>query len=84
MTQVSLLPGMPALLVPPSINALNSAINTAALLQADGHIQQSLFSAPKWGLYLKGVPVLTADSVSSVEFRNESRISNYPQENGAF
>ncbi len=79
-----MLPGVPALMLPPGLNALNSAVDTATIITADVGTVRRLFNAPKWGLYLKGRPVITADSVSSVEYRNESRISNYPQEAGAF
>lgn len=41
--------------------------------------------AEVWGLFTAGgQPVVIADSVLSVEFRNETHISNYPQEAGAF
>lgn len=48
----------------------------------------SLFSgsgSPQWGIFSQGgSPLLTASAVFGVEFGKEFRISNYPQEKGAF
>jgi hypothetical protein len=39
---------------------------------------------PQWGLYANGLPVLVADSVFGMEYARDYRISDYPQEQGAF
>lgn len=46
----------------------------------------SAFLAPQWGLFSSdtGGAVLVADSVISVDYRSESRISDYPVEQGGF
>lgn len=44
-----------------------------------------MFQAPEWGLFNKGgQPIAVADSVVSIDFRREARISDYPLEQGAF
>lgn len=72
-------PGIPALFasagVPPSL----------ALATADGPGILSLFGQEQWGIFdASGNPVLTVDAVASVEYARDYRISDYPQEQGAF
>ncbi len=76
------LPGLPAL--PPAlqraIDGLNAA--TAALVVLD-----QFFPGPQpvWGIFDQaGNNVLVADTVVSFDFRNDWKISDYPQEDGAF
>jgi len=38
----------------------------------------------KWGIYKNGQPVILADSTIDFDYKNDWRISNYPQEAGAF
>jgi len=38
----------------------------------------------QWGIFQNGVPVVTADSVVSMEWRQEYAISDFPVEGGAF
>jgi len=39
----------------------------------------------QWGIYdMSGAPVLTASSVAGMEYARDWRVSNYPQEQGAF
>jgi hypothetical protein len=43
------------------------------------------FGQPEWGIFdQNGSPILTADSVFGFEYTREHRISDYPQEKGAF
>ena len=39
---------------------------------------------PQWGIFLNGFPVVLADSVISLEYKQEWTISDYPVEQGAF
>lgn len=41
-------------------------------------------NVPQWGIFLDGEPVVLADNVLSFEYSGSSRISKYPQEQGAF
>ena len=66
--------------VPPLLNA------PSATPAAPAGTAPATPSASAWGIYLTGtaIPALTADSVVSIEFKGEWRISDYPQEQGAF
>lgn len=73
-------PGVPAvfrsLTVPTPGAVLNSAL---------GGLTDAIFGPVVWGVFDKdGNQALTPDSFLGVEYRNESRVSNYPQEQGAF
>lgn len=37
-----------------------------------------------WGIYLNGARVMEADTVLGIEYRHESRVANFPMEQGAF
>lgn len=39
---------------------------------------------PQWGVFLDGAPVVVADSVIEVQYRQEYTISDYPVEQGGF
>lgn len=79
------IPGAPALLkTPAALQNLQSLQNKATLLVADASAIVSLFGGPKWGLFLNGKTVAEADSVRSIEFRQDSKLSDYPQQKGAF
>jgi hypothetical protein len=55
-----------------------------ALLTADDPALFLLFP-PQWGIFSQdGGPILTVDSVASVEYTRDYRISDFPQEQGAF
>ena len=42
-------------------------------------------SASQWGVFTpEGVPVAIADNIMSVDYKNSSRVSDFPVENGAF
>lgn len=70
-------PGVPALprtvVIPPS-DGISGAV-LSALAQA---------IAPVWGIYQAGQLALQPDSFVGLDFRNESRVSDYPQEPNTF
>lgn len=77
--------GVPALLNPPSLSTVANVGNLATLVTADATIVRQLLNAkPRWGIFLKGKLIAEADNVLSVEYRQDSRVSQYPQEQGAF
>ena len=58
---------------------------TITLLTADSPSIGSAFGPPRWGIYAQdGSEVLIVDSVAAVEYVRDYRISDYPQEKGAF
>ncbi len=54
------------------------------LMTADSPAIQPTSRIPAWGVYLGGVLAIEADSILKVEYKASSRISNAPQEEGAF
>lgn len=55
-----------------------------ALLTAD-NLGPGLLGLPQWGIFgANGQPILQADSVFSVEYARDYKISDAPQEQGAF
>jgi hypothetical protein len=79
------IPGAPALLkTPAALQNLQNLQNKATPLVADASAIISLFGGPKWGLFLNGKTVAEADSVRSIEFRQDSKLSDYPVQKGAF
>lgn len=77
---VPLVPGVPAVPRNPLLVAVAEAVT---LLTAD-----SVFLPPngstQWGIFLNGVPVILADNVVTMDFKQDYHISNYPVEGGAF
>lgn len=78
------IPGVPALLRQPAVSGAFAKLNTASLLVADASIIKQLFNKPKWGVFKGGKSVAAADSVLSFEYRQDTKISDYPQEKGGF
>jgi hypothetical protein len=72
-------PGVPALSRDPFI-----VVEDVLLLVSDAISFLSGFGQPQWGIYLDGIPVIPADSVVSVEYRNDFSIADFPLEQGAF
>lgn len=69
----------------PSLKGLTRTTNKAGLLVADGLlVVHQFFNAERWGIYLKDKLVLEADSMKSIDYVQGSKISDYPQEEGAF
>jgi hypothetical protein len=54
------------------------------LLTLDSPAIQPTSRVPAWGIYLNGAIAIAADSVLKVEYKASARISNAPQEKGAF
>lgn len=55
-----------------------------ALLTRDTYITPPTPFVETFGIFSNGIPVITADSVVSMEFREEWIISDYPLEQGRF
>lgn len=72
------IPGVPALLSP------FSDPTPQQLLTADSPAIQPTSRVPAWGIYLKGKIAIEADSILKVEHKSSARITNAPQEEGAF
>lgn len=72
-------PGVPAL--PRSPGAIVAAVE---LIISDSLSLFAGLGEPPWGLFLNGVPVVTAESVVSFDFKKGSRISSFPVEEGGF
>lgn len=70
--------GLPPL--PDSVNVFADAV----LLLADAISQFFGIFPQQWGIFLDGEAVVLADNVLTMEYRQDSRISTYPQEQGAF
>ncbi len=68
----------------PLLATINQIEGTAVLLAADAAIVLHMFAKPQWGIYLNGVAALVADNIIAVDFKNDWRIADYPQEEGAF
>lgn len=73
------IPGLPSL---PA--AIADLFTTVELITSDGPGVPSASSSSQWGIFSNGNPVVVADNVLSMEFKQEFRISNYPVEGGAF
>lgn len=80
---VPALPGVPALARlagTPVVTEINSLLISAGL----GQLALG-FAKPVWGIFdANNQPIAVADSVRAVRFRADSRVSDYPQEAGAF
>lgn len=74
---VPIAPGVPPLSRDPLI-----VIGTVQLLTQDAAGILSGF--PQWGIFLNGFPVVLADNVVSVDYKQDWTISDYPLEQGAF
>lgn len=78
---VPLLAGVPALLRNPAA----AITNTLQMVEADALGALANVLAPRWGVFDSlGNPIAVSDTTLSVEFRADSRISSYSQEEGAF
>lgn len=79
------IPGAPALLrPPPALSGAFAKLNTASLLVADASIIKQLFNKPQWGVFKDSKAIAAADSVLSFEYRQDTKVSDYPLEKGAF
>ena len=60
------------------------AFNQATLLISDALTVAAALVKPQWGIFLYGLPVILADNVVTLEYKQDWRLSTYPQEQGAF
>src|ERR1700677_2829037 len=71
--------------VPPVLRQAGAIQNTVVTLVSDAQAIIGMFQAPQWGIFTTGgAPVITAQTVLDVEYRQENRIATAPQEEGAF
>jgi hypothetical protein len=79
--------------LPPLLNKINTAIDVAGLLVADGFLVAQMFSkVVKWGVYPAGfvssgvldTRALIPDSIVSFGYKKEWNVPKYPMELGAF
>lgn len=80
-------PNVPiALGVPPVLRGpLNDAAQTIAALFSDGPSILANQAAAQWGIFdQNGQPVIVGDSCIAFDYAKDFRISDYPQEEGAF
>lgn len=79
-------PNVPrALGVPPVLRQAGAIINTGLLLVADAVQLLRLFGTNQWGLFNSGgTSIYSEASFLGVEWRKDSNIPDYPQEEGAF
>lgn len=68
----------------PPLPASVSVFTSAVLLAADAIASFIGIFPERWGIFLDGEPVVLADNVLTMEFRQDYRLSTYPQEGGAF
>jgi hypothetical protein len=54
------------------------------LMTADTYFPPSSPFIEQWGIFQAGIPIITADSVISMEYKQEWIISDYPLEGGRF
>jgi len=82
------LPGVPNLLRNPAIakadSLLSGGINVAFPMQADAPGLPADAAQEAWGIYANGQPAIVPDTIVGTDFRAESRVSDYPIEEGAF
>jgi hypothetical protein len=70
--------------LPILFNAAQNKINKFQILVSDINIFPGLFGRTRWGLYRNNQPVIVADSVAEIDYRQEWRLPQYPMEQGAF
>ncbi len=54
------------------------------LMTADTYLYFGSIFSPQWGIFQNGTPIITADSVASMEYRQEWLLSDFPVERGGF
>lgn len=68
----------------PQLLNLPTGDQSISVLTADAQTTIGTAPALKWGIYLKSVLVIAADSVVSFDYKKDFRVAEYPQEQGAF
>lgn len=72
--------GVPALLG----DFAESFLLPSVLLTIDTYTGYGQGAAPLWGVFLDGVPVVVADTVTRLEYKQDWAIADYPVERGGF
>jgi hypothetical protein len=70
--------------IPQLLGSIAGVTNTVALLTADAQNIANMFGPPQWGVYLNGAMAISPDSFSSFDHKKDWRISDFPQQEGAF
>jgi hypothetical protein len=72
--------------IPNLLRKAPKAIALTLLGNAVNFVVDFLFPAPTWGVYLAGstTPAVAVSSVTELDIGGESKVSNYPLENGTF
>lgn len=68
----------------PPLPASVAVFEDAVLLAADAISGLFGLFPQQWGIFLDGEPVVLSDNVVTMEYRQDWRLSKYPQERGAF
>lgn len=68
----------------PSLTDDVAVFQDIVLLTADALGLLGSTSQQQWGLFLNGEPAIVSDNVISFEYKQDHRVSNFPQEEGAF
>jgi len=73
-------------LAPGALGSVQSALGAVqALMPADAPtLPTQPATAAQWGVFQNGAAVVLADNVVAFDYKKDWRISNYPQEEGAF
>lgn len=77
---------MPFVPFAPGVPPLTSyaPLETITLLVSDALTFLSGLFGPPWGIFLGGVSIIDADSVVTLDYRQDWTVSDYPVEQGAF
>lgn len=75
-------PGVPA--VPRNPLAVASTVDAVVLLAQDIIGLITGLTTQPWGIYRNGLPVILADNVVSLDYKQEWTVSDFPLERGAF
>lgn len=63
----------------------DAPVNTTSLMKADDLSVAAQFSGAQWGIFgSSGAQILTTNAVFAVEYGRDYKVSDYPQERGAF
>jgi hypothetical protein len=73
-------PGVPPLLG----DVAGLFLDPSSVLAADDFVGYGAGAPPLWGLFLGGVPVVVADTVTSFAYKQDWAIADYPVEQGGF
>lgn len=77
-------PNLSALVRVPSITDILNLVDGGGLAQEDADDTLAAFDDQVWGIYLNGELALEPDSIFTFGFDNSWRVTNAPQEKGAF